>query len=50
MKKRMLSLLLAVALVLGFAGRLCGRKQLCRPVLDTHWAHPHIEDVTERAS
>ena len=50
MKKRMLSLLLAVALVLGLCPGVFAAGSSYADVLDTHWAHPYIEDVTERAS
>ena len=48
MKKRMLSLLLAVALVLGLCPGVFAAGSSYADVLDTHWAHPYIEDVTEK--
>lgn len=48
MKKRMLSLLLAVALVLGLCPSVFAAGSSYADVLDTHWAHPYIEDVTEK--
>ena len=42
MKKRMLSLLLAVALVLGLCPSVFAAGSSYADVLDTHWAHPYI--------